>query len=75
MCQRFDVTGNLKNFANFFGTKQGLGIDLFGFFLCAVTAQVLLVVLTVDGSWAHMAEEKGEGHADCLPPKSGRLIF
>jgi hypothetical protein len=22
-----------------------------------------------------MAEEKGEGHADCLPPKSGRLIF
>jgi hypothetical protein len=26
--QRFDVTGNLKNFAKFFGTKQGLGAKL-----------------------------------------------
>jgi hypothetical protein len=25
MCQRFDVTGNLKNFAKFLGTKQPLG--------------------------------------------------
>jgi hypothetical protein len=25
MCQRFDVTGNLKNFAKFFETKQDLG--------------------------------------------------
>jgi hypothetical protein len=24
MCQRFDVTGNLKNFAKFSETKQGL---------------------------------------------------
>jgi hypothetical protein len=28
MCQRFDVTGNLKNFANFFGTKLGLWLAL-----------------------------------------------
>jgi hypothetical protein len=30
---------------------------------------------TVDGSWAHMAEEKGEGHADCLPPKEWKVVL
>jgi hypothetical protein len=27
MCQRFDVTGDLKNFAKFYETKQGLSLS------------------------------------------------